>query len=109
MPLAFVLGMLWPVMLVFGYLMGLMSVTDAIVGARPKKLPGNGLRIFLLALGLAGMLAFCSVPVIGWVLGAVLTIAGVGAMTIHAFGGRAHVLRPQEDEVGSRREPTFRF
>lgn len=108
-PLAFILGMLWPVMLVFGYLMGVMSVTDAIVGARPKKLPGNGLRIFLLALGLAGMLAFCSVPVIGWVLGAVLTIAGVGAMTIHAFGGRAYVLRPQEDEVGFRREPTFRF
>lgn len=54
------------------------------------------------------MLAFCSVPVIGWVLGAVLTIAGVGAMTLQV-GGRADVLRPQEDEVGFRREPTFRF
>lgn len=108
-PLAFVLSMLWPVMLIFGYLAGVMSVTDAIAGARPKKLPGNGLRTFLLALGLAGMLAFCSVPVIGWVLGAVLTVAGVGAMTLHAFGGRDYVLRSQEDEVVFRREPTFRF
>ena len=53
------------------------------------------------------MLAFCSVPVIGWVV-RVLTIAGVGAMTLQV-GGRADVLRPQEDEVGFRREPTFRF
>lgn len=108
-PLAFVMSMLWPVMLISGYLTGVMSVTDAMAGATPKKLPGNALRIFLLALGLAGMLAFCSVPVIGWVLGAVLTVAGVGAMTLQAFGGRAYVLRPQEDEVVFRREPTFRF
>ncbi len=108
-PLALVLGMLWPPMLTFGYLAGVMSVTDAIAGAKPKKLPGSGLRIFLFALGLAGMLAFCSVPVIGWVLGTVLTVAGVGAMTLHAFGGRAYVLRPQEEEAAFRREPTFRF
>jgi cytoskeletal protein CcmA (bactofilin family) len=108
-PLGFVLGMLWPVMLIFGYLAGVMSVTDAIAGARPRKLPGSGFRIVLFAMGLAGMLAFCSVPVIGWALGAVLTVAGVGAMTLHAFGGHAYVLRPQDDEVVFRREPTFRF
>jgi len=108
-PLAFVLMMLWPVMLIFGYLSGVMSVTDAIAGTSPRKLSGNGLRVFLLALGLAGMLAFCWVPVIGWVLGALLTIAGVGAMTLQVFGGRAYVLRPTQDEVVFRREPTFRF
>lgn len=108
-PLAFVLMMLWPVMLLFGYLAGVMSVTDAIAGANPRKLPGNGLRIFLLALGLAGMLASCWVPVIGWVLGTLLTVAGVGAMTLHVFGGRAYVLQTQQDEVVFRREPTFRF
>ncbi|HEX7810652.1 MAG TPA: polymer-forming cytoskeletal protein [Burkholderiales bacterium] len=108
-PLAFVLAMLWPVMLIFGYLAGVMSVTDAIVGARPRKLPGSGLRAFMLALGLAGMLAFCSVPLIGWVLGVVLTIAGVGAMALQVFSGHAYVVRPQGDEVVFRREPTFRF
>jgi cytoskeletal protein CcmA (bactofilin family) len=108
-PLAFVLMMLWPVMLIFGYLCGVMSVTDAIAGTSPRKLPGIGLRILLLALGLAGMLASCWVPVIGWVLGALLTIAGVGAMTLQAVGGRAYVLRPTQDEAVFRREPTFRF
>ena len=108
-PLAFVLIMLWPVMLIFGYLAGVMSVTDTLAGASPKKLPSNGLRVFLLALGLAGMLAFCWVPVIGWVLGTLLTIAGTGAMTLHAFGGRAYVVRTRQDEVVFRREPTFRF
>jgi cytoskeletal protein CcmA (bactofilin family) len=114
-PIALVLLLAWPLMLVFGYLAGVTSITDAIAGASRKKLPGNGLRVFVLALGLAGMLAFCTVPVIGWVLGAVLTLAGVGAMTLAALHERFPSrledvdVELRSDEVVFRREPTLRF
>lgn len=109
-PVAFVLALGWPLLLIFGYLTGVMSVTDAIAGATPRKLPGNGLRIFVLFLGLVAMLAFCAVPIIGWLLGMLLTLAGVGSLVLHAAGSRADTTRPRaEEEIVFRREPTFRF
>jgi len=112
-PIAVVLALMWPLMLVFGYLTGVLSITDAIAGASRKNLPGNGVRALLLALGLAGMLAFCTVPVIGWALGLLLTVAGVGAMTLHVLGerfpARVREMELQNDEVVFRREPTLRF
>lgn len=109
-PLALVLALGWPLLLIFGYLTGVMSVTDAFAGASPRKLPGTGVRVILLFLGLIGMLAFCAVPIIGWLLGMLLTVAGVGSLTLHAFGGRPDTSRPREDEeIIFRREPTFRF
>lgn len=95
-------------MLVFGYLMGVIvrhrchcrRLAEETARQRPAHFParfGIGRN--------AGILLGAGDRV---VLGAVLTIAGVGAMTLQV-GGRADVLRPQEDEVGFRREPTFRF
>jgi cytoskeletal protein CcmA (bactofilin family) len=110
-PIAIVMFLAWPMLLVFGYLTGVMSVTDAICGATPRRLPGSGLRVFVLFLGLVGMLAFCAVPIIGWVLGMLLTVAGTGSLALYAFGGRADASRPrqEEEEILFRREPTFRF
>lgn len=113
-PIAFVLALFFPLVLVFGYLTGVLSITDAIAGSSRAKLPGNGVRALVLALGLAGMLAFCTVPIIGWAMGALLTVAGVGAIVLNVLAERfparvSNVELRTEDEVVFRREPTLRF
>jgi cytoskeletal protein CcmA (bactofilin family) len=116
LPLAFVMLLSWPLVLVFGYLMGVLALTDALAGSSRKKLPGSGLRIFSLALGLAAMLLLCWVPLAAWIVGSLLTVVGVGAMTLNAFGvvtvprqRRSAEPVVAEDPVMFRREPTFRM
>ena len=112
-PFAFMLLLAWPMILVFGYLAGVMAVSDAIAGPSANA---KGRRIFLLAMGLGVMLLFARVPFAGWLIGMLLLVMGVGAMALHAMGASVPVrIRTEknavpvgEAEAVLRREPTFR-
>jgi len=111
-PVAFMLLLAWPMILMFGYLAGVMTLSDALAGpsARAKRR-----RIFLLAMGLAVMLLFARVPFAGWIMAMLLLVMGVGAMALSAMGAtvpaRVRTDKPDvalgETEPGSRQEPTF--
>ncbi len=114
-PFAFMLLLAWPMILIFGYLAGVIAVSDAIAG---PSAGAKGRRIFLLAMGLAVMLLFARVPFAGWFIAMLLLVMGVGAMALNAMGATVPVrirIRKEkrvvplgETEPGSRQEPTFR-
>lgn len=112
-PFAFVLLLAWPLILIFGYLAGVMAVSDAIAG---PSADAKGRRIFLLAMGLGVMLLFARVPLAGWCIGMLLLVMGIGAMALHAMGASMPVRIRNEKravpvgktEPGVRREPTLR-
>ena len=113
-PFAFMLLLAWPMILIFGYLAGVMAVSDAIAG---PSADAKGRRIFLLAMGLGVMLLFARVPIAGWFIGMLLLVMGVGAMVLNAMGATVPVRikkeKPRaslnETESGARREPTMRM
>ena len=114
-PLAFMLLLIWPMILVFGYLAGVMAVSDAIAG---PSADAKGRRIFLLAMGLGVMLLFARVPFAGWIIGVLLLIMGVGALVLNAMGATVPVKVAKEKraapvgrppETISRQEPTLRI
>ncbi len=103
--------------LIFGYLAGVMAVSDAIAG---PSAAAKGRRIFLLAMGLGVMLLFARVPFAGWFIGMLLLVMGVGAMALNAMGATVPVRVKKERKekrvvpVGQaepvlREEPTFRI
>ena len=112
-PFAFILLLGWPMILIFGYLAGVMAVSDAIAG---PSADAKGRRIFLLAMGLGVMLLFARVPFAGWSIGMLLLIMGVGALALNAMGVSVPVNIRKEKRVvpvaGAepvlRREPTLR-
>jgi hypothetical protein len=112
-PFAIMLLLAWPMILIFGYLAGVMAVSDAVAGPSASA---KGRRIFLLAMGLAVMLLFARLPFAGWFIGMLLLVMGVGAMALNAMGATVPVrIRKEkpavpkgETEPGSRQEPTFR-
>lgn len=112
-PFAFMVLLAWPMILIFGYLAGVMVVSDAIAGPSANA---KGRRIFLLAMGLAVMLLFARVPFAGWLIAMLLLVMGVGVMALNAMGATVPVrIRKEkrvvllgETEPGSRQEPTFR-
>ena len=112
-PFAFMLLLAWPMILIFGYLAGVMLVSDAIAGPSASA---KGRRIFLLAMGLGVVLLFARVPFAGWFIAVLLLVMGVGAMALNAMGATVPVrVRKErrvvplgEAEPGSRQEPTFR-
>ncbi len=111
-PFAFMLLLVWPMVLMFGYLAGVMAVSDAAAGPAADA---KGRRIFLLAMGLGVMLLFARVPYAGWIIGMLLLVMGVGAMALNAMGATVPVRVRKEKrrvaneiaEPASRREPTF--
>ena len=113
-PFAFILLLAWPMMLIFGYLTGVMAVSDAVAGPNPDA---RGRRIFLLAMGLGVMLLFARVPIAGWVIGMLLLVMGVGAMMLNMMGASVpvklkkekRVLPVKDAEQIPRREPTLRI
>ncbi len=113
-PFAFVLLLAWPMILIFGYLAGVMAVSDAVAGPDAEA---KGRRIFLLAMGLGVMLLFARVPIAGWVIGMLLLIMGVGAMMLNLMGASVPVRVKKEKrltvvqnaEPVLREEPTFRI
>jgi len=114
-PFAFMLLLVWPMILIFGYLAGVMAVSDAVAG---PSADAKGRRIFLLAMGLGVMLLFARVPFAGWFIGMLLLVMGVGAMALNAMGATVPVRIKKEKPVVrageppepvSRREPTFRI
>ncbi|MBI3526661.1 MAG: polymer-forming cytoskeletal protein [Betaproteobacteria bacterium] len=112
-PFAFMLLLAWPIILILGYLAGVMAVSDAIAG---PSAGAKGRRIFLLAMGLGVMLLFARVPFAGWFIGMLLLVMGVGAMALNAMGvsvpvkirKETRVVPIGETEPVLRREPTFR-
>ena len=116
-PFAFMLLLAWPMILIFGYLAGVMAVSDAVAG---PSADARGRRIFLLAMGLGVMLLFARVPFAGWCIGMLLLVMGVGAMALNAMGATVPVkvkkekkekqsfVAVQEMEPVLRQEPTFR-
>ncbi|MEO8163768.1 MAG: hypothetical protein ABI619_00095, partial [Betaproteobacteria bacterium] len=113
-PFAFMLLLVWPMILIFGYLAGVMAVSDAVAGPMAEA---KGRRIFLLAMGLGVMLLFARVPFAGWVIGMLLLVMGVGAMALNAMGAIVPVKVKKEKRVAAvgkiaepaaRTEPTFR-
>jgi hypothetical protein len=114
-PFAFMLLLSWPMILIFGYLAGVMAVSDAVAGPSSQM---RGRRIFLLAMGLGVMLLFSRVPFAGWCIGVLLLVMGVGAMALNAVGatvpvrvkkGKAGTRDGEPDEPALRREPTLRI
>jgi cytoskeletal protein CcmA (bactofilin family) len=114
MPFAFMLLLAWPMILIFGYLAGVMAVSDAIAGPSAEA---RGRRIFLLAMGLGVMLLFARVPFAGWSIGMLLLVMGVGAMALNAMGASVPARVRKEKRVAttgdagtiSRKEPTLRI
>ena len=113
-PFAFMLLLVWPMILIFGYLAGVMAVSDAIAGPTAN---GKGRRIFLLAIGLGVMLLFARVPFAGWFVGVLLLVMGVGVMALNAMGATVPVRIRKEQRVVptgkapepvARQDPTFR-
>ncbi len=112
-PFAFMLLLAWPMILILGYLAGVMAVSDAIAG---QSAGATGRRIFLLAGGLGVMLLFARVPFAGWFIGMLLLVMGVGAMALNAVGASVPVKIEKEKRVVPageaepvvRREPTLR-
>ena len=112
-PFAFVLLLVWPVILIFGYLAGAMAVSDAIAGPTADA---KGRRILLLAMGLSLMLLFARVPFAGWFTGMLLLVMGVGMMALTAIGATEPVGNEKEKRVipietpepVARQDPTFR-
>ena len=113
-PFAFMLLLVWPMILIFGYLAGVMAVSDAIAG---PSADAKGRRIFLLAMGLGVMLLFARVPFAGWFIGMLLLVMGVGAMALSAKGAtvpdrirkeKRVVPIGEAPEPVARQEPTFR-
>ncbi len=114
-PFAFMLLLSWPMILIFGYLAGVMAVSDAVAGPSAEA---KGRRIFLLAMGLGIMLLFARVPLAGWCIGMLLLVMGVGAMALNAMGATVPVRIKKEKRVAPvgepvepalRKEPTFRI
>lgn len=114
-PFAFMLLLSWPMILIFGYLAGVMAVSDAVAGPSAEA---KGRRIFLLAMGLGIMLLFARVPFAGWCIGMLLLVMGVGAMALNAMGATVPVRIKKEKRVAPlgepvepalRKEPTFRI
>jgi cytoskeletal protein CcmA (bactofilin family) len=114
-PFAFMLLLSWPMILIFGYLAGVMAVSDAVAG---PSADAKGRRIFLLAMGLGVMVLFARVPFAGWCIGMLLLVMGVGAMALNAMGATVPVRVRKEKRVAPvgepvepalRREPTFRI
>ncbi len=114
MPFAFMLLLTWPMILIFGYLAGVMAVSDAIAGPSAEA---RGRRIFLLAMGLGVMLLFARVPFAGWSIAMLLLVMGVGAMALNAMGANVPARVRKEKRVAttgdagtiSRKEPTLRI
>ena len=114
-PFALMLLLLWPMILMFGYLAGVMAASDAVAGPIPHA---KARRILLLAMGLGVMLLFARVPFAGWIIAMVLVTMGIGAMALNAMGATVPVKikkekRPAADREpsgppASRQEPTFR-
>ena len=113
-PLALMLLMAWPMILLLGYLAGVMTVSDAMAGARAGA---KGRRVLLLGAGLGIMLLFARVPIAGWGIGMLLVILGIGAIALSAMGALMPARFNHEDppatkggssEPSSRQEPTFR-
>lgn len=115
LPFALMLVLLWPMVLIFGYLAGVMAMSDAIAGPGADA---RGRRVFLLAMGLGVMLLFARVPFAGWIIGMMLLLMGVGAIVLNAMGASVPVKEKKvkrmasADEAGeaaSRQEPTLRI
>ena len=88
-PLGILLLFAYPVLLMLGYLLGVMSVSDALANLFARgKLPGRLPRILLLAALLIGLLLLARVPVAGWIVGPLLMLAGVGGLILAVFGRR---------------------
>jgi hypothetical protein len=102
LPIALMLALMWPMALIFGYLAGVMTMSDAIAG---PSADAKGRRIFLLAMGLGVMLLFARVPFAGWMIGMILLIMGVGAMALNAMGASVPVRVKKEKRAGSANEP----
>ena len=100
-PFAFMLLLVWPMILIFGYLAGVMAVSDAIAG---PSADAKGRRIFLLAMGLGVMLLFARVPFAGWFFGMLLLVMGVGVMALNAMGATVPVRIRKESRVVPIRE-----
>jgi cytoskeletal protein CcmA (bactofilin family) len=113
-PFAFMLLLAWPMILIFGYLAGVMAVSDAVAGPSASA---KGRRIFLLAMGLGVMLLFARVPFAGWFIGTLLLVMGVGAMALNVMGATVpvrvrkvkYVAPVGEADPVPRQEPTFRI
>ena len=101
-PFAFMLLLTWPIILIFGYLAGVMAVSDAIAG---PSADAKGRRIFLLAMGLGVMLLFARVPFAGWIIGMLLLIMGLGAMALYAMGAAVPVTIKKQKRVARAGEP----
>ena len=87
-PFAFMLLLAWPIILILGYLAGVMALSDAIAG---HSAGAKRRRIFLLAVALGAMLLFARVPFAGWFIGMLLLVMGVGAMALNAMGASVPV------------------
>ena len=107
-PFAFMLLLVWPIILTFGYLAGVMGVSDAIAGPAADA---KGRRVFVFAIGLTLMVLFARVPFAGWFIGMLLLVTGVGVIALSAMGATEPVRNGKEKRVvpvGEAPEPVAR-
>ncbi|HWQ37938.1 MAG TPA: hypothetical protein VNM24_04885 [Burkholderiales bacterium] len=91
-PLGLAALFLWPVLLLFGYLSGALFLADSLAGLVGRfeagTPPSTGLRIVFLALVLIAVLLLAWVPLIGWLVGALLLVLGSGAILLAVLARR---------------------
>lgn len=89
-PLIFVMVFLLPLLLLAGYALGAWALGAAIWRAADKPAPlGFGRRMLIAVIGLAAAALLALVPVLGWMVGVALTLAGVGAASTRWVTGRS--------------------
>jgi hypothetical protein len=92
-PVGILLMLMWPIVVMLGYLAGALFVGDALAGlfSRDRGHSANrGLRISGLAIVLAGVTVLAQVPIVGAVLILALLFFGTGAL---AYGLRELAVR----------------
>jgi hypothetical protein len=90
-PVGVALMFAWPVLLLLGYLFGVMFMSDSLANLFVRSgngIPGRGLRIGLFALVLIVLLVLGWLPILGWLIGVVLLWLGLGAIVVDLYQRR---------------------
>ena len=98
-PLGMLLLFFYPVMLLLGYLTGVLFLADRVVGwlaTRRGVIVKPAWRYLALAVALLVLLLACKIPYAGGVVAFVVLLMGLGAFWLRAFRGYARRSTPDE-------------
>lgn len=92
-PLGLILIFAYPVVLFLGFAFGGMAVGDLVFNRKGGQ-AGLGLRALSFFVAIIAIAAFGAIPVLGWVLGALVLCIGLGAWSIAIFSRQSNGAPP---------------